>query len=319
MFIKYILRFTLQIGGKKMEEKSITARICAFSRAYHWEKNTVRIFDDTIAKSLLSDKEYNMISQNMSHGIKYFNPTFNGNDEEALRWVVDNQLSPTPLCRAAFAERALETATRYGAKQYLIFAAGYDTFAYRQPDWSRNIEIYEIDHPATSTDKLDRLNRADIMIPTNVHYIKADFLKEKWEELLSENVGFDRNKLSFCSMLGMVYYFSEQVFDNFIEKISSIVPKNSTIVFDYPDENYFSEKIEENKHSKLAAAANENMKACYSYKKMETILAKHNFLIFEHLDSSEMTEQYFSNYNVANPMHPMSAQSNVNYCLAVKK
>ncbi|RDU22973.1 class I SAM-dependent methyltransferase [Anaerosacchariphilus polymeriproducens] len=302
-----------------MEEKSITARICAFSRAYHREKNIVRIFDDTIAKLLLTDEEYKMISQNMSYGINYFNPTFSGNDEEVLRWIVDNQLSPTPLCRAAFAEKSLKTVAGYGAKQYLILAAGYDTFAYRQPSWSKKMEIYEIDHPATASDKIERLRNAEVMIPQNVHYIKADFMMDNWETLLNEDVGFDKNKLSFCSMLGMTYYFSKQVFDKFIERISSIIPDNSTILFDYPDENYFSEKIGENKYAKLAAAANENMITCYSYKEMETLLAKHNFLIFEHLDSTEMTEQYISNYNEANPIHRMSAQNNVNYCMAVKK
>ena len=302
-----------------MEEKSLTARICAFSRAYHREKNNVRIFDDQIAKLLLSEEEYNMTARNMSQGIRYFNPTFEGNDEEALRWVVDNQLSPTPLGRAAFAERALETAVGYGAKQYLILAAGYDTFAYRQPAWSNNIEIYEIDHPATSIDKSERLRRAELKIPKNVHFIEADFVMEGWESMLNPNVGFDKHKISFCSMLGMTYYFSKQVFNKFMEKISSIVPINSTIVLDYPDENYFSEGVGENKHSKLAAAANEKMNACYSYKEMEEILQKNNFLIFEHLDSAEMTEQYFSDYNKANPLYPMSAQNSVNYCLAVKK
>lgn len=40
-----------------------------------------------------------------------------------------------------------------GAKQYLIFGAGYDTFAYGQPYWADGLVIFEIDHPATARDK----------------------------------------------------------------------------------------------------------------------------------------------------------------------
>lgn len=68
-----------------MEGKSITARVCAFLRAYHSENNKVKIFDDNIARLLLTEEEYRTISKNLSDGIKYFNPSFVGNDKEALR------------------------------------------------------------------------------------------------------------------------------------------------------------------------------------------------------------------------------------------
>lgn len=38
----------------------------------------------------------------MSKGIQFFNPQFKGNKDEALRWIVDNYLSPSPLGRAAY-------------------------------------------------------------------------------------------------------------------------------------------------------------------------------------------------------------------------
>lgn len=122
----------------------MTARICAFSRAYHSMHNEVKIFDDPIAKKLLSQEEYAVISENMSNGIQYFNKGFVGNK-------------------------------------------------------------------------------------------------------------------------------------------------------------------------------NEEMHACYSYEEMEAILEKYNMQIFEHLDSEQMTSQYFSEYNSANSSYEMKAQSNVNYCLCVKK
>ncbi len=148
-----------------MEKQSMTALVSAFSRAYHSENNRHKIFDDSIARLLLSEEEYDQIGKSMSAGISFFNPGFEGKSGEALRFIVDNQLSPSPLGRAAFAEKALGNAVRIGARQYLIFAAGYDTFAYRQPKWAEKIQIFEIDHPLTADDKQNRRPRVRSLLP----------------------------------------------------------------------------------------------------------------------------------------------------------
>ncbi len=307
-------------GDKYMNQKSMTALISAFSRAYHSTQNTVKIFDDYLAKNLLTESEYTQISKSMTAGINFFNPSFTGTEDEALRWIVDNQLSPTPLGRAAFAERALQTAVRIGATQYLIFAAGYDTFAYRQPDWAKNIQIFEIDHPATSQDKQERMKSFLNEIPSNVHYIPGDFTLDNWESRLLALKTFDHNALSFCSLLGISYYLSTTVFTKTIKAISSLIPKGSSIIFDYPDADTYSDKAAERakKQVAMAGAASEEMRASYSYREIEKLLANHHFLIYEHLTPEEITDQYFKGYNQANPEHPMRAFDNVNYCLAVR-
>lgn len=304
-----------------MEQKSMTALVSAFSRAYHSLNNKVTIFNDSVARQLLTDEEYRQIAKSMSDGIGFFNSSFLGEPEQALRWIVDNQLSPPPLGRAAFAEKSLERAVQVGAKQYLIFGAGYDTFAYRQPYWADTVEIFEIDHPATARDKQERLKNANLLIPNNVHYIEADFTKEAWEEALLNHKAFDRSKISCGTILGVAYYLSKQNFETLLSVISAILPKGSSIIFDYPDENSYTKKAGERakKQSMLAGAANEQMLASYSYAEMEQLLSAHDFLIYEHLTPQEMTEEYFESYNKANPSHRMTAFDNVNYCLAVRK
>ena len=44
-----------------MEQKSLTALISAFSRAYHALNNEVTIFNDSLARDLLTDEEFNQI------------------------------------------------------------------------------------------------------------------------------------------------------------------------------------------------------------------------------------------------------------------
>lgn len=305
-----------------MEQKSLTALICVFSRVFHFKNNTVRIFSDSFGQKLISEEEYQQISNSMLQGIKFFNPNFNGNNDEALRWIVDNQLSPTPLSRAAYVERMLQNAVKVSvAKQYLIFAAGYDTFAYRQPDYAKSLQIFEIDHPMTLEDKQMRVNAVLEDKIENLHYISADFTQDDWQERVLSCPAFNKQKLSFCSLLGISYYISKEDFAKMINKISELVLEGSSIVFDYPDQDAYSEKASDRmkKQLMLAGGAGEKMLAAYSYKEMEELLENSGFLIYEHLEPNDITEQYFKEYNDANTNNQMTAFENVNYCMAVKR
>lgn len=304
-----------------MKQTSMTALICAFARAYHSEHNEVKIFDDTKASLLLRSKESDQIAKSLSDGIAFFNPNFTGTQEAAIRWIVDQQLSPLPLGRAAFAEQALQRAVSIGARQYCIVGAGYDTFAYRQPAWAKNLSIFEMDHPATAKDKQDRLKESALPIPNNVHFISADLSKELWHVSLTQNPLFDVRQVSVCSILGLVYYLSKQTFAELLSILSSLFPKGSSLVFDYPDEDHDTERAGERakKQVMLAGGAKETMLSSYSYRDIEDLLSEHGFLIYEHLTPTDMTQQYFKTYNQANPDHPMTGFDNVNYCLAVRQ
>ena len=48
-------------------------------------------------------------------------------------------------------------------------------------------------------------------------------------------------------------------------------------------------------------------------------IEENDFLIYEHLNDLEMTNNYFENYNVLNPNNKITAPKGVAYCLAVKK
>ena len=62
------------------------------------------------------------------------------------------------------------------------------------------------------------------------------------------------------------YYLEKSSFANMLEEISSIVPEGSSIVFDYPDEKYYTDFAGERakKQTMMANAAGEIMKSSYS-------------------------------------------------------
>lgn len=299
----------------------MTALISAFARAYHSKNNITKIYDDYLAEKLIGDKDYDNISMSMTKGASFFNPDLANDPKSALRWIVDNQLSPSPLGRAKFTEKSLETAIMTGTKQYIICGAGFDTFAYRQPVWAENIDIFELDINSMTEEKRQKLSDAQIDIPFNVQLISTDFNNENWVNALLSNKHFNNKLKSFCSLNGLIYYLSEETFRHTLSVLSSIFADGSTIVFDYPDENSFNSNAGERakKQSALANSAGEKMLACFSYKKIEKLLSDYGLLIYEHLNPLEITEQLFSEYNNAEPDHKISAFDNVNYCLAVKK
>ncbi|MDD6527569.1 MAG: hypothetical protein PUF31_07200 [Oscillospiraceae bacterium] len=69
----------------------------------------------------------------------------------------------------------------------------------------------------------------------------------------------------------------------------------------------------------LAAGANEKIKAEYTYREIESLLAECGFLIYEYHDDKSATKAFCESYNRKNPQHEITAPKGVGYVLAVKK
>lgn len=303
----------------KKGEASITSLVSAFGRAYHSEFDNPKIFDDYVAKEFISQKERNDIEMNMVQGIHFFNTDiaqqFQDNPQEILKWITQVQLSPTPLARAAYCERVLLHEVALGAKQYVILGAGIDTFSFRHRELENKIEIFEVDHPSTQQFKKERIEEAEFETPNNLHFISMDFTKGfSYEQL--QNEGFE-NKKTFFSLLGVTYYLTKEELSSLIECLFAMVPEGSSIVFDYPDENLFTEKGLSNRVEnmvKMAAIGGEPMKSCFSYAEMEALLEKAGLLIYEHLSPEDINTFYFEGRN-----DYLKAFETVHYVHAVKK
>ncbi|MGN7942339.1 class I SAM-dependent methyltransferase [Virgibacillus sp. 6R] len=303
----------------KQNESSLTSLVSAFGRAYHSKCDTPKIFDDYIAKDLISQEEFSAISNNMIEGIQFFNSEigqrFKDNREEILKWVTQVQLSPTPLARAAFCENVLFNEVNLGLKQYVILGAGLDTFAFRHPELENSLEIFEIDYPATQQVKKKRLDNAQFNIPKNLHFVSMDFTAAfSHQELIKQ--GF-ANKKTFFSLLGVSYYLTKEENERLLNDLFALVPSGSSIVFDYADEKLFEEKGLSNRVAnmvKMAAAGGEPMKSSFTYNEIERILEKSGLLIYEHLSPASINDRYFQNRT-----DYLTAFETIHYIHAVKK
>lgn len=292
-----------------MEEKSMTALVSCFARAYHNKNSNIKIYEDNLAEKILSKEEYDNISINMSNGVKFFNPEFTGNNKEALDWIVNNNLAPSILARSAFTAKSIQRDKRLGLKQYLIFASGYDTYGYTD----KELQCYEIDKANIIEDKINRVKSANIDY-SNVKYIETDFTLKNWQNSLT-NSDINWNKKVFCSLLGISYYLTKNQFYNMVNKISKLICKGSTIIFDYP---IIEDSEKEDITRKLAKGANEEMKSKYNYEELELKFQEYDLLIYEHLNDEDINNQFFKEYNLKSK-NKIIAPKGVNYCLLVKR
>ena len=120
---------------------------------------------------------------------------------------------------------------------------------------------------------------------------------------------------TFFSWLGVTYYLSTEAINTMLAALSELCADGSSLVFDYPDENFFdaSEKRVQNTIM-IAKAGDEPMQSAFSYSEIEKLLEKHGFLIYELLTPDDIQRDIIDKAGT-----DMKAFEHVNYCLAVRK
>ena len=292
-----------------MNNKNMTALVSAFVRCYHYKNSNIKIYCDKYCEKIITKEEYNKIYQNMSQGINFFNPNFVGNKDEAMKWIVNNQIGPSVLGRSAFNKRSLDIAIRINCKQYLVYACGYDTSCIGQ-----KIKCFEIDKSEMIKDKINRLKKSNIDT-NNINFIECDFTNKDWIKNILKS-SYDKTLISFNSLLGISYYLTKKEFKLMIKQISEIICKGSSILFDYQTCDKSNEIVI---NKQLALEAKEKMKSKYTYQEIMKILADNNMEIYEYLNYHDITNEFFYDYNTLNPNNKIIAPKGVAYILAVKK
>ena len=193
-----------------------TSVVAAILRASHQVlDHEPRIFDDPLAVGLVD-----------------------GSTAEEIRR--DRRLLEDPMFRAArclityrsrYVEEQLREAVARGVGQYVLVGAGFDTFAYRQPEWARGLRVIEVDHPDSQAVKHDLLRRRNIEVPDNVAYCPADLEVDGLEAGLAAGP-FDPRTPAFFSWLGVTVYLRRDAVDMTLRYIATL-RSPSTIAFTF--------------------------------------------------------------------------------------
>lgn len=280
------------------KQAGLTAIAMAYARAHHATHDSPKIFDDFLANSLFTSEERIRTDQDWANLLQYIAPELaatNPDPATALAWVVQLTNGPITLPRSRYTEDSLEQAIKDGVRQYIILGAGLDTFAYRRPDLSDRLQVFELDHPATQAIKRERSAAAGWEHPTNLHFVPVDFAQESLSEALGRS-SYDPTQLSFFNWLGVSFYLTREVVFNTLRSVASAAAQGSTIVFDYLDTDAFiPEKVSKRVQQMqwMAQQLGEPIKSGFDPLTLSANLKQLGLHLDENLDPTAIETRYF--------------------------
>jgi methyltransferase (TIGR00027 family) len=219
-------------------------------------------------------------------------------DPTRIREPLARGLRSHVVLRSRYAEDRMAEAVQRGVRQCVVLGAGFDTFAYRQPDWARSLRIFEVDHRATQQEKRQRLQSAGIPTPTNLEFVAIDF------ELVSLREGLRTSTLNFSepaffSCLGVLVYLTQEAADAVFRLVAAF-PSSSEIVFTFSTPGSSLASSDAANSEALAGRVGSLGEPFQTYFDPQTLMRNLRALGFSEIEflSSEAAEQrYFQGRN----------------------
>jgi len=127
--------------------------------------------------------------------------------------------------RTTFFDRTVTGALGRGVTQVVVGAAGYDgrAFRYAKP----GVRWFEVDHPATQRDKLERLERLGIDA-SHVRFVEADFTRDPVAGRLRA-AGLDPDVPSLFLLEGVAVYLEPDVLEDDLRQFRRVAAPGSSL------------------------------------------------------------------------------------------
>jgi methyltransferase (TIGR00027 family) len=203
---------------------SQTAQYIAFCRALETQEQPARrLFNDPFAFALLPGS-YRMIAR-IAHLPILGKLVYALLD---LGW-------PYSRSSAVVRTRAIDDlvcdAIRNGARQLVLLGAGLDSRGSRL-DEALNIDVFEVDHPATQRVKTERLKICMGKLPTNIRYVAVDFEQDALEEKLIKS-GYNPAVQAVVVWEGVIDYLTESAVQSSLAVLARLLAPSSLLIFTY--------------------------------------------------------------------------------------
>ena len=205
--------------------------------------------------------------------------------------------------RSRFAEDSARRAIDEGVRQILVLGAGLDTFAYRL-SLAEDLSVFELDHPATQSDKRRRLAEAEIAEPQHVTYVAHDFEHGSMTAAL-EAGGLNPTKRTFVLWLGVTPYLTEDAVFATLGELARL-PGGVEVAFDYANPPHaVEEAATRNFHREMAervAASGEPFRCYLDTGELHARALSLGFTEIEDLDRAALVKRYL-------PLLPVAPRS----------
>jgi methyltransferase (TIGR00027 family) len=171
-----------------------------------------------------------------------------------------------------------------------------DMFAFRRPELMSAVEVFEIDYPATQADKQQRLARARLEAPPNLHFIPADLEEQSLASVLAGST-FDPTRLSFFAWLGVTHYLTKDAIAATLRTIRSAAAPRSRLAFDYIDLDAFVSGKAAPRVTRMMERTRrlgEPVISGFDPSSLAAELGTFGFQLIEHLSPREIAVRYFA-------------------------
>jgi methyltransferase (TIGR00027 family) len=195
--------------------------------------------------------------------------------------------------RSRFSEDTLAACVARGVRQVVILGAGLDTFALRNPHADKDVQIFEVDYPATQAWKRERIAQAGLDVPASLTFVPIDFERQSLSEGLVA-AGFRLDRPAYFQWLGVTPYLTREAIVATLDFIAGIA--GSEVVFEYaePFEN-LSPAVRANAMTVAARTASlgEPWLSLFDPAEMSALLGERRFAHTEDLSRIEFADRYY--------------------------
>jgi methyltransferase (TIGR00027 family) len=180
-----------------------------------------RVFSDPYAERFFSKEELDAVqtpeqARARIDAYSQIMPGVNGAIVSRIKFIDD--------CLAACIQDSLD--------QVVMIGAGYDTRAYRLEGLKNGVAVFEVDHPATQTVKIETIEEIFGKRPGHVHFVPVVFGQDKLDEALFAS-GYRNEAKTLFIIEGLLMYIPPQAVDGLLSIIANASRPGSSLVADY--------------------------------------------------------------------------------------
>ena len=139
--------------------------------------------------------------------------------------ITEGRMHDYLAARTAFFDRIVVGALDGGVRQVVIGGAGYDGRALRYA--KPGVRWFEVDHPATQRDKLERLERLGIDA-SRVRFVEADFTRDPVADRL-RSAGLDPGAPGLFLLEGVAVYLEPAVLEDVLGQFRRVAAPGSRL------------------------------------------------------------------------------------------
>jgi len=132
--------------------------------------------------------------------------------------------------RSRIAEDRLAASLGRKMKQLVVLGAGLDSTAYRCTELTAELQVFEVDHPATQAWKREKLASLRIAIPGNLSFVPFDFEHQTLAEALTAG-GVRTDRMTFFTWMGVQPYLTDEAVMSTLDAIANF-PSGSELALD---------------------------------------------------------------------------------------